>query len=76
MVLTAVDGGSKGAAADSQVVGVLLRKQLVHVQVPQTQVAIGGSGHEDLTAGAEGAGYHCCVRHGPGPAQTQPTAAA
>lgn len=74
--LTTEDVGSEGAAGDPQVVGVFLCMELVHVQVPQTQVSIGGAGHEYLTARAEGAGYHCCVIHCSGPSQTQSTAAA
>lgn len=50
--------------------GVLLYVELVHVQVPQTQVPIGGAGHEQLTAGAEGAGHHRGVIHGRRPWQT------
>lgn len=76
MVLTAEDVWSEGAAGDPQVVGIFLCMELVHVQVPQTQVSIGGAGHEQLTARAEGAGYHCCVIHCSGPSQTKPTAAA
>lgn len=76
MVLTAEDVWSEGAAGDPQVVGIFLRMELVHVQVPQTQVSIGGAAHEQLTARAEGAGYHCCVIHCSGPSQTKPTAAA
>lgn len=73
MVVTTEDAGSEGAACDPQVVGVFLGVQLVHVQVPQTHVSVGGAAHEHLTAGAEGAGYHCGVIHGSGPSQTQPT---
>lgn len=69
--LTTEDAGSEGAAGDPQVVGVLLCVELVHVQVPQTQVSIRGAGHEHLTAGAEGAGHHCCVIHRSGPSQRQ-----
>ena len=67
VLLTAEDVGSEGAAGDPEVVGVFLCVELVHVQVPQTQVSIGGTGHEHLTAGAEGAGDQCCVVHGSGP---------
>lgn len=74
--LTTEDARSEGAARDPQVVGVLLCVQLVHVQVPQTQISIGGASHEHLTTWAEGAGYHCRVIHCSGPSQTQPTAAA
>lgn len=76
MVLTTEDAGTEGAAGHPQVVGIFLRMELVHVQVPQTQVSIGGAGHEHLTAGAEGAGHHRGVIHCAGPSQTQPTAAA
>lgn len=76
MLLTTEDAGSEGAAGDTQVVGIFLCMELGHVQVPQTQVSIGGAGHEHLTAGAEGAGYHCGVIHCSSPSQRQPTAAA
>lgn len=74
--LTTEDTWSEGAAGDPQVVGIFLCMQLVHVQVPQTQVSIGGASHEHLTAWAKGAGYHCRVIYCSGPSQTQPTAAA
>lgn len=73
-VLTTEDAGSEGTAGDPQVVSIFLCVELIHVQVPQTQVSIGRAGHKHLTAGAEGAGYHCCVIHCSGPSQTQPTA--
>lgn len=76
MVLTTEDVWSEGAAGDPQVVGIFLCMELVHVQVPQTQVSIGGAGHEQLTTRAKGAGYHCCVIHCSSPLQTKPTAAA
>ena len=76
MVLTTEDVWREGAAGDPQVVGVLLCMELVHVQVPQTQVSVCGAGHEYLAAGAEGAGYHCRVSNSPSPAQTKPAAAA
>lgn len=73
---TAQDVGSEGAAGDPQVVGVLLFVELVHVQVPEPQVSIGGAGHEHLAARSEGAGDHCCVVNRSSPSQTKPTAAA
>jgi len=73
MVVTAEDAGSEGAAGDPQVVSVFLHVELVHVQVPQAQVPVGGARHEHLTARAEGAGHHGRVIHRPGPLQTQPT---
>ena len=76
VLLTTEDAGGEGAAGDPEVVSVFLCMQLVHVQVPQTQVSVGGAGHEHLAAGAEGAGYHRRVRHRSGPSQTQTTAAA
>lgn len=75
MSLTTEDVGSEGAAGHPQVMGILLCMELVHIQVPETQVPIGGAGNKHLAAGAEGAGYHCCVIHRPRPSQTQPTAA-
>lgn len=66
-VLTAVDAGSKAAAGDPQVVGILLREELVQAQVPQTQISIGGARHEHLTARAEGTSHHCCVTHSSSP---------
>lgn len=71
MVLTTEDAGSEGATGDPQVVGIFLCMELVQVQVPQTEVSIGGAGHEHLTAGAEGASYQCCVIHCSGPTQAQ-----
>lgn len=75
VLLTTVDLGSEGAAGDPQVVGIFLCMELIHVQVPQTQVSVAGAGHEHLTAGAEGAGYHSRVIHCSRPSQTQHTAA-
>lgn len=63
MALTAEDVGGEGTAGDPEVVGVILSVELLHVQVPQSQVSVGGSCHEHLAAGAEGAGYHGCVAH-------------
>lgn len=67
MALTAEDVGSEGAAGDPEVVGVILFVELLHVQVPQSQVSVGGSAHKHLTARAEGAGHHRCVLHCSGP---------
>lgn len=69
MALTAEDVGGEGAAGDPEVVGVVLFVQLLHVQVPQSQVSVGGSSHEHLTAGAEGAGHHGRVAHCSGPSE-------
>lgn len=63
VTLTAEDVGGKGAAGDPEVVGVILFVELLHVQVPQSQVPVSGSSRKHLTAGAEGAGYHGCVAH-------------
>lgn len=63
VTLTAEDVGGEGTAGDPKVVGVILFVQLLHVQVPQSQVSVGGSTHKHLTAGAEGAGYQGCVAH-------------
>lgn len=76
MALTAEDARSKGAAGDAQVMGIFLCVELFHVQVPQTQVSVGGAGHKHLTARAEGAGYHRRVAYPSGPSQRQPTEAA
>lgn len=67
VALTAEDVGSEGAAGDPEVVGVILFVELLHVQVPQSQVSVGGSAHKHLTARAEGAGHHRCVLHRSGP---------
>lgn len=67
VALTAEDVGSEGAAGDPEVVGVILFVELLHVQVPQSQVSVGGSAHKHLTAWAEGAGHHRCVLHRSGP---------
>lgn len=56
-VLTTEDDWREGAAGDSQVVGIFLCNELLHGQIPQAKVSIGGTGHEHLTARAEGAGY-------------------
>lgn len=72
----AQDVGSEGAAGDPQVMGVLLFVELVHVQVPEPQVSIGGAGHEHLATRSEGAGDHCGVVSCSGPSQTKPRAAA
>lgn len=71
MALTAEDDWREGAAGDTQVVGIFLCIELLHVQIPQAQVSIGGAGHEHLTARAKGAGYYCGVAHCSGPSQTQ-----
>lgn len=63
MALTAEDVGSKSAAGDPEVVGIILFVELLHVQVPQSQVSVAGSSHKHLTARAEGAGDHRCVVH-------------
>lgn len=69
--LTTEDVGGEGAAGDPQVVDVLLCMEMVHVQVPQTQISVGGAGHEHLTAGAEGAGHDGGVAHSSGPEHTR-----
>lgn len=43
--------------------GVLLRVEMVHIQVPQSQVTICGAGDEQLTAGSERAGNYTGVSH-------------
>ncbi len=43
--------------------GVLLRMEMGHIQVPQPQVPICGAGDEDLTAGSERAGHYTGVSH-------------
>ena len=69
LFLTTEDAGSKHATGDPEVMCVFLRMELVHVQVPQTKVSVGGAGNEHPTARAEGASYHCCVTHCPGPSK-------
>lgn len=70
VALTAEDVGGEGAAGDPEVVGVVLFVQLRHLQVPQPQVSVGGSRHEHLTAGAEGAGDQGGVAHCRAPSET------
>lgn len=50
--------GCKAAAGDSQVVGVLLGVQEVHVRVPEFEVSAGAAGHKHLAAGGEAAGHN------------------
>lgn len=71
MALTAEDDWREGAAGDPQVVGVFLCNELLHVQIPQTQVSIGGTSHEHLTAWAKGAGYQRGVTYCASPSQIQ-----
>lgn len=71
MALTAEDDWREGAAGDPQVVGIFLGFQLLHVQIPQSKVPIGGASHEHLTAGAKGAGHYCGVTSCSRPSQTQ-----
>lgn len=66
---TAEDDWREGAAGDPQVVGIFLCNELLHVQIPQTQVPIGGTGQEHLTARAKGAGYQRGVTDGSSPSQ-------
>lgn len=49
--------GCKAAAGDSQVVGVLLGVQQVHVRFPEFEVSAGAAGHKHLAAGREAAGH-------------------
>lgn len=42
---------------------VLLRMEMVHIQVPQSQVTICGAGDEHLSAGSERAGHYTGVSH-------------
>lgn len=69
--LTADDVWREAAAGDPQVMGIFLCIKLLHVQIPQTQVSIGGASHKQLTARAKGAGYDCGVTYCPSPSQTQ-----
>lgn len=69
MVLTAEDDWREGAAGDPQVVGIFLCNELLHGQIPQAKVSIGGTGHEHLTARAEGAGYQRGVTNCSSPSQ-------
>lgn len=48
----------KAAAGDSEVVGVPLGMQEVHVCIPEFQVSAGAAGHKHLAAGGEAAGHH------------------
>lgn len=69
MALTAEDDWREGAAGDPQVVGIFFCNELLHVQIPQTQVSIGGTSHEHLTARAKGAGYQRGVTYCSSPSQ-------
>lgn len=69
VALTAEDVGGEGAAGDPEVVGVVLFVELLHAQVPQSQVSVGGAGHKHLTAGAEGAGHQGRVAHRSSPSE-------
>lgn len=66
-IITTEDLGAKAAAGDPQVVSVLLRVQLVHVQVPKPEVPIRRSSDKHLATGGEGAGHHSGVIHRPRP---------
>lgn len=57
----------KLAAGDPKVMGVLLHVELVHAQVPDTEVSIRGACSKQLTAGAEGTCDYHGVRNGAGP---------
>ena len=63
---TFVPAGGEAAAGDPQVMGVLLGEDLVHVQVPQPQVSVGGAAGQGLPARAEGELHHCGIIHRPG----------
>lgn len=57
----------KLAAGDPEVVGVLLGVELVHAQVPDTEVSIRRTCSKQLTTGAKGTRYHSGVGNGTGP---------
>lgn len=67
--LTAENDWGEGAAGDPQVVGIFLCNELLHGQIPQAKVPIGGTGHKHLTTRAEGAGYQRGVTYCSSPSQ-------
>lgn len=57
----------KLAAGDPEVVSILLSMELVHAQVPDTEVSVRRACSKQLTARAEGTRYHSGVGNGAGP---------
>lgn len=53
----------KAAAGDSQVVGVLLTVQQVHVCIPQFEVSSGAASHKHLATRGEAAGHDTGLAH-------------